>query len=80
MDETKSESRTDDPDLASRSAGPPIGATKTVGLKTAVISHIWKSEIRTGRSLFIIMVDRVAGWRHASSQIQHRKIGYDSYA
>jgi pimeloyl-ACP methyl ester carboxylesterase len=30
MDETKSESRTDDPALAFRSAGPPIGATKSV--------------------------------------------------
>ena len=30
MDETKSESRTDDPHLASRSAGLPIGATKSV--------------------------------------------------
>ena len=49
--------------------------------ETAAQSHDFsKLEIRTGRSLSIIMVDPVAGLRHASSQIQHRRIGYDSYA
>lgn len=47
--------------------------------ETAVSSVISKSEIRMVRSLSIIMVDPVAGSRHASSQIPQRRSGYDSY-
>ena len=64
----------------SRSAIPPIGATKTVTTRDGRISPISRSAIRTGRSSSTIMADPAAGSRRASSQIQHRSIGCDSYA
>jgi len=63
-----------------RDPHPPAEHHRRSLPKTAGRSHISKSAIRTGRSFSIIMVDPVAGLRHASSQMQQRSIGYASSA